>query len=119
MNNNHANHSSNQNQNNDMVFQYQYVKSLEKELIKLKNHSIISIVLSLILIGIIVAMVLVIIDSIKILSTDWFFWDINNQKIMWTVLSLVILGPIGILVFAYSSLSKVRNKLNLYENSIN
>ena len=47
--------------------------------------------------------------GIIILATDWKNEEINNNKILWGILTLVLLGPIASLIFSIQS-------INIYKN---
>ena len=47
--------------------------------------------------------------GIIILATDWKNEEINNNKILWGILTLVLLGPISSLIFSIQS-------INIYKN---
>ena len=51
--------------------------------------------------------------GILILATDWKNEEINNKKILWGILTLLLLGPIASLVFSVQS-----RKIYLYDDSI-
>lgn len=81
-----------------------------KELKSIKIRSIVSLVLFITILGLIVSLVLNLIDCIKILSTKWENKEVEDSKLLWGILSLVLLGPIGLLVFACISLNKMNAK---------
>ncbi len=81
-----------------------------KELKSIKTRSIVSLVLFITILGLIVSLVLNLIDCIKILSTKWENKEVEDSKLLWGILSLVLLGPIGSLVFACISLNKMNAK---------
>ena len=65
----------------------------------IKIRAIVGIVLIFTLIGIIASLIISLIDGIIILSTDWNNKELNDSKLLWGLLTLLLLGPIGSLVF--------------------
>ena len=80
----------------------------------MKTTSIIAIVLFFTIIGTIISIVLTIVQAIKTLATDWNDKTLNNDKILWGLLSLMILGPIATLVFG----SKIMEAYSGYSPSV-
>lgn len=74
---------------------------------KIKTESIISLVLFFTIIFTIVSLVLTIVASVRILSTTWNNKEVEDSKIIWGILSILILGPIGTLIFAIIAKDKV------------
>lgn len=80
---------------------------------KIKTSSIVSLVLIFTLIGAIVTIVLDIINAIRILSTTWVRQDVEDNKLIWGIFTIIILGPISSLIFACSSISKYENNVSI------
>ncbi len=66
----------------------------------MRNRNILGIVLFFTIIGTIPSLIISLIDSIVILSTTYKDENLNEEKTLWGLLSLIILGNIGCLVFA-------------------
>ncbi len=79
------------------------------EAAKIKKISIVGIVLIFTIIGFFVTIIISIILGIKIISTDWKNEEINNDKLLWGLLTLLLLGPISSLIFANITLDKLNN----------
>ena len=79
------------------------------EAAKIKKISIVGIVLIFTIIGFFVTIIISIILGIKIISTDWKNQEINNDKLLWGLLTLLLLGPISSLIFANITLDKLNN----------
>ncbi|MGL5590697.1 MAG: hypothetical protein ACRDCH_01315 [Metamycoplasmataceae bacterium] len=68
---------------------------------------------------IIISFVLNLITSIYIVATDFQNEEVNKNKVLWGLLSLFLLGSIGIIIFAtinlkqYGNYQNVENKMNL------
>lgn len=86
--------------------------NLLEEAKKIKRNGIIGLILFFTLFGIIVTFILDIISAIKILSTNWKYKEIEDQKMIWGILSIVLLGPIAAIVFG----SIAKNKLEEYNS---
>ena len=80
---------------------------LIEEAAKIKKLSIVAIVLIFTIIGIFVTIIISIILGVKIISIDWKNQEINNDKILWGLLTLLLLGPISSLIFANIALDKL------------
>ena len=88
---------------------------------RIKKISIISLIISVIsfiflfifplitLILCLITLSLNITNAIKILSTNWKNKKIDETKILWGVLTIVVLGSIASLVFSNSSIKKCMN----------
>ncbi len=89
-----------------------------KQVESIRTKSIISLVLIFTLFGIIASFVLDIINAIAILTTDWENEELNSDRTIWGILTLVVLGPIASLIFA-SKAKKVlsKNQTNSVETS--
>ncbi len=74
---------------------------------KIKKHGIIEIITCCLIVGFLFAWILIIIDGIKILSTDWGNQQLNNDKTVWGIFTFVLLGPIAQIVWG----NKVINQL--------
>ncbi|MDE6289524.1 MAG: hypothetical protein K2L64_02035 [Ureaplasma sp.] len=85
---------------------------LYSEAKKMKTTSIVSIVLIITLIGIIVSFIFMIINGIKILSTNWKYKQLEDNKILWGVLTFVVLGTIASLVFSCMALKELESQKN-------
>lgn len=83
--------------------------NLLKEAKKIKTHSIVGIVLLFTLFGIIVTLIFEIIDGIKILTLDWQDEELNNDKTLWGIFTIVLLGPIASLIFSIKAIKKLNN----------
>ncbi len=57
--------------------------------------------------GLVVSSILAVVGSILILSTDFKNNDVNDSKILWGLLSLFLIGPIGLIVFAKKNQQKL------------
>ena len=79
------------------------------EAAKIKKISIVGIILIFTIIGFFVTIIISIILGIKIISTDWKNQEINNDKLLWGLLTLLLLGPISSLIFANITLDKLNN----------
>lgn len=60
-------------------------------------QSIIGVVL--IVIAALVSGIMTLVNAIRILATDWKDESLKNDKTLWGILTLLILGPIGSLIF--------------------
>ncbi len=67
---------------------------------KIRTQSIVGIVLFFTLIGTIVSCILALVDGVKILSKEWENPEIDDDKLLWGLLTLLGLLNIGSLVFA-------------------
>ncbi len=76
------------------------VEDIQAKAKSMKTRSIVSICLLFTIIGIVPAIIMAIIDSISILTTDWRDEKLNSDKTLWGILGLVLLGNIATLVFA-------------------
>ncbi|MGL5205210.1 MAG: hypothetical protein ACRC63_03085, partial [Metamycoplasmataceae bacterium] len=65
----------------------------------MRTRNIIAIVLWFTLFGAIISAIINLIDSIIILASDYRNKELNNDKILWGLLSLLLIGNIGCLVF--------------------
>ncbi|MGL5590907.1 MAG: hypothetical protein ACRDCH_02445 [Metamycoplasmataceae bacterium] len=65
----------------------------------MRTRNIIAIILWFTLFGIIISAIIGLIDSIIILASDFKNKELNNDKILWGLLSLLLLGNIGCLIF--------------------
>ncbi|MDK2819331.1 MAG: hypothetical protein KFW07_00690 [Mycoplasmataceae bacterium] len=79
----------------------------------MKNRNILGIVLWFTIIGAIVSIIISLIDAIIILSTDFKNKELNDEKILWGVLSLVLLGNIACLIFANKMISAAEVENNM------
>ncbi|MDE5617281.1 MAG: hypothetical protein K2I36_00295 [Ureaplasma sp.] len=77
-----------------------------KLLKNIRTTSIISLVLIFTLIGAIVTLVLDIINAIRILSTKWVKQEIENNKLIWGIFTIIVLGPISSLIFSCIAINK-------------
>lgn len=75
----------------------------------IKIRSIVSIVLIFTLIGIIASLILCLIDGIIILSTDWNNKELDESKLLWGLLTLLILGPISSLIFSIKAEKELKS----------
>ncbi|MGL5590906.1 MAG: hypothetical protein ACRDCH_02440 [Metamycoplasmataceae bacterium] len=71
----------------------------------MKTRNIIGIILWFTVIGAFASLIISLIDSIYILSTDFRNKELNNTKLLWGLLSLLLIGNIGCLVFANKMMS--------------
>lgn len=85
---------------------------LIKEAKGIKTKGIIGLVLLFTLIGAIVTFIFNIICCIKIMTTDWKNKEIEDNKIIWAVLCIVLLGPISAIIFGYTALKKLNDGSN-------
>lgn len=76
---------------------------------KIRTSSIVSLVLIITIIGAIVTIILDIINAIRILSTTWVRPDVEDNKLIWGIFTIIILGPISSLIFSCSAISKYKN----------
>ncbi len=53
----------------------------------------------LIVIAALVSGIMTLVNAIRILATDWKDESLKNDKTLWGILTLLILGPIGSLIF--------------------
>jgi len=74
---------------------------------RIRTLSIVGIVLIFTVIGIFVTIIISIVLGIKILSINWKDEEINNDKLLWGLLTLLVLGPISSLIFANTTLNKL------------
>ncbi len=82
--------------------------ALAHKLHSMKIWSIVSFVGIFFIIGIIPAVVLWIVYSIQILTTDWKLKEVNDNKLVWGLVTLLLLGVIGSLIFACINEPKYR-----------
>ncbi len=78
--------------------------NLNREARKLRSLSIISIVslsLGFLIIPLFIYIALIIILGVKILKIDWRDETLNKERNRWGALTLIGLGPITALIFAY------------------
>lgn len=80
---------------------------------KIRTSSIVSLVLIFTIIGVIATIVLDIINAIRILSTIWVRQDVEDNKLIWGIFTIIILGPISSLIFACISISKYENNVSV------
>ncbi|MGL5617713.1 MAG: hypothetical protein ACRCWU_01505 [Metamycoplasmataceae bacterium] len=71
----------------------------------MRTRNIVGIVLWFTIIGIIPSLIISLVDSIIILSTDFRNKELNDDKLLWGLLSLLLLGNIGCLIFASKMMS--------------
>ncbi|WP_022935285.1 hypothetical protein ACJA28_01240 [Mesomycoplasma moatsii] len=91
------------NQNQDILEEYQ---ELYKQAQRIKINAIVSFFIWITIIGAIVYLILNFIGNIKVLAYDWKDKELNDKKILWGILSLLLIQGIGLLVFSI----KVTNK---------
>ncbi|MGL6124952.1 MAG: hypothetical protein ACRC1F_00470 [Metamycoplasmataceae bacterium] len=72
---------------------------------KMKTRNIVAIVLWFTIIGGIVSAIIGLVDAVRILSTNFQDKDLNSEKTLWGILSLLIFGNIASLVFANKMIS--------------
>ena len=77
------------------------------EATKIKTLSIVGIVLIFTIIGIFVTVIISIVLGVKIISIDWQNKQINDDKLLWGLLTLLLLGPISSFIFATTALDKL------------
>ncbi len=78
---------------------------------KIKRHSIIGIVLFFTLIGVIVSLILALVDGVKIISKEWGNVEVDDDKLLWGLLTLIALHNIASLIFANKAI-EIYNKQN-------
>jgi len=59
------------------------------------------------------------VSAIIILATDWKNKEINNNKTIWGILALLLLGPIASLVFSIQSLNIYKSSNDDYDHMDN
>ncbi len=77
----------------------------------MKTHSIVGIVLFFTIIGAIASCILGIVDSVTILSRNWSDKQVNDDKLLWGLLSLLLLANIGTLIFAKKVIESSKNPI--------
>lgn len=82
----------------------------------MKTRNIIGIVLIFTLIGIFASVIISLIDSIKIITTDYKNQELNDDKLLWGILGLVLLGNIACLIFASKMISVAEAGTNAQDN---
>lgn len=90
-----------------------YFKNIKSELTKMRNLSIIGICLALTVFGFVGTIAIQIICGIKILSNDWKDEELNEQKLIWGILSFVGLGCISSLIFSCIGISNIEKKYKI------
>ncbi len=101
------------------------INSNEELLIKgkqMKNRNILGIVLWFTIIGIIASFIIALIDAVTILTTNFKNKELNDEKILWGILSLILLGNIACLIFASKMISianmEIENENNVKQDTI-
>ncbi len=92
---------------------------MNKKLLIIKILAIISlclIPLVVIPLGGIIIIFINIVSAIIILATDWKNKEINNNKTIWGILTLLLLGPISSLVFSIQSINIYRSINDNYDD---
>ncbi len=74
----------------------------------IKVRGIVGVVLFFTIFGIVVSLILSFIDAIIILSTDWKNKELDESKILWGLLTLLLLGSIGSLVFGIKAVNQLK-----------
>lgn len=87
------------------------INELIKKAHKIKIWSIVSLVLFFTLFLTIVSIVISIVNCIIILSTEWEDEKINDDKLLWGLLGLFLLGPIATIIFSSSTENKLKLKI--------
>ena len=77
---------------------------------KIRTQSIVGIVLFFTLIGTIVSCILALVDGVKILSKEWENPEIDDDKLLWGLLTLLGLLNIGSLVFANKAIEAYKKQ---------
>lgn len=93
-------------------------EQLLKEGKSMKIRNIIGIVLVFTLIGMIASFVISLIDSIKILTKSYKDQKLEEEKLLWGILSLLILGNIGCLVFACKMIATAKKDIGTLETEV-
>ena len=98
---------------NDIKSQNQ---TLLEQGLSMKKLSIIGIVLFFTIIGIIPSVIIAIVLAIKILTSDYKDEELNSEKMIWGLLSLLLIGNIASLIFANKIIEKSNNKIVMETN---
>ncbi|MGL5732969.1 MAG: hypothetical protein ACRCXE_02790, partial [Metamycoplasmataceae bacterium] len=75
----------------------------------MRNRNIVGIILWFTIIGLIISAIIELIDSIIILSSDFKNKELNNDKLLWGLLSLLLLGNIGCLIFGIKMMNAAQH----------
>lgn len=98
------------NQNQDILEEYQ---ELYKQAQRIKINAIVSFFIWITIIGAIVYLILNFIGNIKVLAYDWKDKELNDKKILWGILSLLLIQGIGLLVFSIKVINKYQELSSL------
>ncbi len=64
----------------------------------------------IVILGLVVSSIFSITGSILILATDFKNNEVNNSRMLWGLLSLLLIGPIGIIIFTKNIAGKLVNE---------
>ncbi len=98
---------------NDIKSQNQ---TLLEQGLSMKKLSIAGIVLFCTIIGIIPSVIIAIVLAIKLLTSDYKDEELNGEKMIWGLLSLLLIGNIASLIFANKIIEKANNKIAMENN---